>query len=176
MEVKITTLRWEGGTVPGAAFEEFFQDEYSGLVRSLYLLTADLGEAEELAEEAMARAYERWERIKDMDSPAGYVYRAAVNLNRKRIQHLAVRARRILSMAPRDRVGTDLETRMDFAAALASLPMGQREAFMLIEWLGYSAEEAGRILGVAASSARSRVHRAKTSLRERLGESGDERD
>jgi DNA-directed RNA polymerase specialized sigma24 family protein len=54
-------------------FEEFFQAEYSGLVRSLYLLTADLGEAEELAQEAMARACERWERVKHMES-AGATY------------------------------------------------------------------------------------------------------
>jgi DNA-directed RNA polymerase specialized sigma24 family protein len=46
-------------TEPTPEFEEFFRAEYPGLVRSLYLLTADLGEAEELAQEAMARVFER---------------------------------------------------------------------------------------------------------------------
>jgi len=45
--------------VQGLGFEEFFQAENQGLVRALYLLTADLGEAEELAQETMARVYER---------------------------------------------------------------------------------------------------------------------
>jgi len=45
--------------VEGLGFEEFFQAEYQGLVIALYLLTADLGEADKLAQETMARVYER---------------------------------------------------------------------------------------------------------------------
>ena len=52
------TLTCVGTSDSELGFEEFFQAEYSGLVRSLYLLTANMGEAEELALEAMARAYE----------------------------------------------------------------------------------------------------------------------
>jgi len=80
-------------------FEAFFQREYPGLVRALYLLTADLPEAEDLAQETMARVYEKWDRVGRMDSPGGYVYRVAVNLNRQRLRHLAVRARRLLATA-----------------------------------------------------------------------------
>jgi hypothetical protein len=80
-------------------FEAFFQAEYPGFVRALYLLTGDQDEAEELAQATLARVYERWERVRVMDSPAGYVYRAAVNLHRQRRRHLAVRARRLLAMA-----------------------------------------------------------------------------
>jgi RNA polymerase sigma-70 factor (ECF subfamily) len=176
VEVESATLTCVGQRQSELGFEEFFQAEYSSLVRSLYLLTADLWEAEELAQEAMARAYERWQRVKVMESAAGYVYRTAVNLNRKRLRHLAVRARGILAAASRGYQDPDRESRMDFAAALAALPVGQREGFMLVEWLGLSAEEAGRILGIAPSSVRSRVHRARTTLRERLGESAEDRE
>ncbi len=154
---------------PGSEFVDFFREEYPGLVRSLYLLTADLGEAEELAQEAMARTFERWGRVKRMESPGGYVYRTAVNLNRKRLRHLAVRARRLVALAPRRQDVQAAETRAELAAALASLPVGHREAFMLVEWLGLPAEEAGRLLGIKASSVRSRLHRARAALRERLG-------
>jgi len=65
-------------------FEEFFRAEYPGLVKAFYVLTADRAEAEELAQETMARAYERWERVGAMGSPAGYLYRIGVNLNRHR--------------------------------------------------------------------------------------------
>jgi len=174
--VESATLTCVGTSDSELGFEEFFQAEYSGLVRSLYLLTANMGEAEELAQEAMARAYERWDRVKVMGSAAGYVYRTAVNLNRKRVRHLAVRARRILALASRGREGSEVETHMDFAAALASLPAGQREAFMLVEWLGYSTEETSRILGVGASSVRSRVHRARAALRELMGEGVENRE
>jgi RNA polymerase sigma-70 factor, ECF subfamily len=174
VEVESATLTWVAKSEE-LGFEEFFRAEYSGLVRSLYLLTADLLEAEELAQEAMARVFERWDRVEVMESAAGYVYRTAVNLNRKRLRHLAVRARRILAMPSRGDEGSELETRADFASAMGSLPVGQRQAFMLTEWLGLSAEEAGQMLGVAPSSVRSRVHRAKTTLRKLLEVSVEDR-
>ena len=153
-------------------FEEFFRAEYPGLVRAFYVLTADRVEAEELAQEAMARAYERWERVGVMESPAGYLYQTGVNLNRHRLRHLAVRARRLLAMT-RDAPSEQMPgVRREIAEAIASLSRGQREAFMLVEWLGLNAEEAGRVLGVAPASVRSRVHRAKAVLRERLSDEG----
>src|SRR5215217_7710645 len=41
-------------------FSSFFRAEYVPLVRAFFLLTADRAEAEELAQAALARAYERW--------------------------------------------------------------------------------------------------------------------
>jgi RNA polymerase sigma factor (sigma-70 family) len=160
---------------PTVEFAEFFRAEYPGLVRALYLLTADLGEAEELAQEAMARAYERWHRVSLMESPGGYVYRAAVNLNRKRLRHLAVQARRLLALPRQPHSSSGPEERTELAAALAGLPVRLREAFMLIEWLGMTAEEAGRILGIAPASVRSRIHRARIILRESLLQGGEGR-
>ncbi len=65
MEVQATRLR---PVAAGLDFEEFFRAEYRGLVRALVLLTADRGEAEELTQEAMARVYERWDRVGAMES------------------------------------------------------------------------------------------------------------
>lgn len=159
---------------PRLEFEEFFRAEYPGLVRAFYVLTADQAEAEELAQEAMARAYERWERVGAMASPAGYLYRIGVNLNRQRMRHLAVRARRLLA-ATRDAPSEQVPgVRREIAEAIASLSRGQREAFMLVEWLGLNAEEAGGVLGIAPASVRSRVHRAKAVLRSRLSDEGGE--
>jgi RNA polymerase sigma-70 factor (ECF subfamily) len=110
-----------------------------------------------------------------MDSPGGYVYRAAVNLNRKRHRHLAMRARRLLAVESRGDAPQRLEVEGEVFEAIASLSRGQREAFLLVEWLGSSSEEAGSILGIAPASVRSRVHRARAVLRERLRDE-EERD
>lgn len=163
MEVQAT-----GRVAKGLDFEEFFQDEYRGLVRALYLLTADQSEAEELAQEAMARAYERWDRVRGMESPGGYVYRVGMNLNRQRVRHLAIRVRKLLTLAIHPEPEPGPETREEIAAAIASLSKGQREAFMLVEWLGLSAEEAGRLLKISPASVRSRIHRARAALRDQL--------
>ena len=53
--------------------------------------------------------------------------------------------------------------------ALRAVPQSQREALMLVDWLGYSAEEAARILRVRPSSVRGRLHRARRALRDRFG-------
>jgi RNA polymerase sigma-70 factor (ECF subfamily) len=53
--------------------------------------------------------------------------------------------------------------------ALQSLTRQQREALVLVEWLGFDSEEAASILGIRASSVRTRLHRARTALRTQLG-------
>jgi RNA polymerase sigma factor (sigma-70 family) len=166
-----------GNAAEALAFEEFFHAEYPGLVRALCLLTSDQDEAEELAQATMARVYERWDRVRVMQSPAGYVYRAAVNLHRQRLRHLAVRARRLLVMTVRAQSTQPAgpEAGLELADAIASLPPGQRQAFMLVEWLGMSSEEAARILRIAPASVRTRIHRARAALRKRLGDDGGNR-
>jgi RNA polymerase sigma factor (sigma-70 family) len=151
----------------GLEFEEFFRAEFPAIVRG-FLLAPDLQEAEELAQEAMARAYERWDRVRTMASPTGYVYRTGVNLNRRRLRHLAVRARRLIALGAGAETAVPPDTMPELGEALASLSAGQRGAFLLVEWLGMTSEEAGRILRIAPASVRSRVHRAREALRDRL--------
>lgn len=149
-------------------FVQFFRAEYPGLLRALYVLTANRYEAEELAQDAMTRAFERWGQVRSMASPGAYVYRTAVNLNRKRLRRIAVRTKRALALVFQSSFagGPEVKTELDWA--LASLPRGQREAFMLVEWVGLRPDEAARVLGIETSSVRSRIHRARATLRERL--------
>ena len=150
-------------------FEGFFHSEYPRLVKSLYLTTSDLLEAEELAQEAMARVFERWDRVRAMDAPGGYLYRTALNLNRKRLRRLAVRARRVLRPAePLDEIAA-WEAKSDLLRAIAGLPDGQRDALVLVDWLELTSEEAGTILGIRPASVRSRAHRAREALQQQLG-------
>lgn len=102
------------------------------------------------------------------------LYQTGVNLNRHRLRHLAVRARRLLAMTHDAQSEPAAGVRREIAEAIASLSRGQREALMLVEWLGLNAEEAGRALGIASASVRSRVHRAKAALRARLSDEGGE--
>ena len=143
-------------------FEAFFEREYAPLVRLAYLLSGDRAEAEEIGQEAMARVYERWDRVRDMESPGGYANRVAVNLYRRR--------RRLLRrFFPAGGTARDPENgavaRSDIASALRTLPIGERAALVLVVWMGLDASEAGTILGVQPASVRSRIHRAKERLR-----------
>ncbi len=151
-------------------FEEFFRAEYTRLFQALLLLTRDASEADDVAQEALMRAYERWDRVRRMDSPTGYVYRIALNLNRSRLRKLAVRARRAFDASPLEDVSDSVATRHAVRSALDALPIAQREALILVDWLGLGSDEAGRVLGIEASSVRGRLHRGRASLRERLGD------
>lgn len=148
------------------AFEEFFRAEYVRLFRTLVLMVGDRAEAEDLAQEAMVRVYERWDRVRGLDAPVGYLYRTAFNLNRKRARRLAVRRRKAEAPSPAPAGPAELaEDRAEVLRALTALPMAQREAVVLVEWLDLDAEEAGRWLGIDASSVRGRLHRARATLR-----------
>ena len=60
--------------------------------QAMFLMTGDRSEAEDLAQEAMARVYERWRRVRGMGRRRA-TSSTALNLNRKRLRRLAVRSR-----------------------------------------------------------------------------------
>jgi RNA polymerase sigma factor (sigma-70 family) len=149
-------------------FEEFYRTEFPRLVRSMFLLVPDADEAQELAQEAMVRVYERWDKVSMMESPGGYLYRVATNLNRRRIRSIALRARGVLTLGAALRDEEIDPGRRDLADAISSLSVRLREAFMLVDWLGMDSGEAARILRIAPASVRSRVQRARRELRAQL--------
>lgn len=161
----------EQGVENDGTFEAFFHANYVVLARALFLLTGDPAESEDLVQEAMARAYERWAEIARMASPAGYVYRTAANLHHRRALRRAVFARlsRGLVVDEGDPLLAAV-TRVDVGRALVRLPRRLREALILVDWLEMNAGEAAEILGIAATSVRSRVSRGRAALRAQLEE------
>jgi RNA polymerase sigma factor (sigma-70 family) len=151
-------------------FEEFFQTEHVRLARALYLLTGSAAEADELTQEAMVRVFERWDRVRKMDSPQGYLFRTALNLHRSRIRRLSSRARHVFTATASTDPADLVQSRDSLDRALASLPTGQREAVVLVEWLGLGQDEAAAALGIKQGSLRARLSRAKADLRRMLEE------
>jgi RNA polymerase sigma factor (sigma-70 family) len=154
-------------------FESFFREEYPGLLKTMYLASGNRAEAEELTQAAMVRAYERWDSVAAASSPSAYVYRIALNLHRSRFRHAAVVLRHRERAAPPHDPADVAIARADTLRALRALSVDDHHALLLVEWLGMSSEDAGRLLGIAASSARSRVQRARESFRRAFGERND---
>ncbi|MFC0596845.1 RNA polymerase sigma factor [Streptomyces palmae] len=70
-----------------------------------------------------------------------------------------------------------VDQRLDAAAlapalrrALADLPIGERELLLLVTWEHLTPTEAAAVVGIPAGTARSRLHRARGRLRERLAQ------
>jgi RNA polymerase sigma-70 factor (ECF subfamily) len=150
---------------PTPAFEVFFEGEKDRLLRALYLITGSAGEAEDLAQDAFTRLYERWDSVSVMDDPAGYLHRTAMNLFRNQARRTKVALRRAVGLGPEQDVFEHVEDRDVATRALASLTPRQRAALVLTEGLGYSGEEAGRLLGIKASTVWALTHQARASLR-----------
>ena len=153
---------------PEDAFEVFFRESYDGLVRALTPVAGEVVAAEELVQEAMARAYDRWERVVAMESPVGYVYATAVNLHRRCRRRAIFRPPFERHQSAAADPAEAIVLRNDLLAAVARLPAGQRDALLLVEWLGVDSVSAGRILGIEPSSVRARVHRARAALQQQI--------
>jgi RNA polymerase sigma factor (sigma-70 family) len=157
-----------------ASFEEFFAAQWDRLFRTLVLVTGSSDEGEELAQDTMVRAFERWERVRRADSPAAYLYQIAFNLQRSRLRRLRRTLRAGLEIPGRsvDPEGV-VAAREEVLALLRSVPLSQRQALVLVEWEDMSAQEAGRILGIDAASVRGRIHRARQTLQRRREATGE---
>jgi RNA polymerase sigma-70 factor, ECF subfamily len=148
-----------------STFEAFFEDEKERLLRSLSVITGSRAEGEDLAQEAFTRVFERWETVAAMEDPAGYLHRTAMNLFRNQYRRTRVALRRMVGLGPEQDVFKPVEDRDAASRALGALTSRQRAALVLTEGLGYSGEEAGRLLGIKASTVWALTHQARTALR-----------
>jgi RNA polymerase sigma-70 factor (ECF subfamily) len=155
----------EAMVIEPLAFELFFEEQKERLLRILSVITGSRAEAEDLAQEAFTRMFERWETVAAMDDPAGYLHRTAMNLFRNQYRRARVRLARTVGLGPEQDVFKPVEDRDAAARALGSLTARQRAALVLTEALGYSGEEAGRLLGIKASTVWALTHQARTALR-----------
>lgn len=155
-------------------FSEFFELEYPRLVRLLVPSTRDLATAEEAAQEAMSRVFERWPRVSRLDSPIGYAYVAAVNASRRRFRHPWIALKADLPDPGTD-PASQVADRDQLLRGLKGLSQAERDALLLVSVLGLSSEEAGQVLKIKPASVRSRVHRARTSLNESREGNDEER-
>jgi RNA polymerase sigma-70 factor (ECF subfamily) len=60
------------------------------------------------------------------------------------------------------------ETSMDMESAIARLPDGARQIFVLHDVEGYRHEEIADMLGLATGTSKSQLHRARMALRQHL--------
>jgi RNA polymerase sigma-70 factor (ECF subfamily) len=159
----------EGVLTDEASFEEFYETTFRRLFAALCLVTGNRHEAEEIAQEAFLRVFERWDRVGKLEDPTGYVFRVSMNVFRNRFRRASLGVRRALSLAPAE---TDdlaaVETRDELVRLLRELNPQQRAAVLLTSILDYSAEEAGRMLGIGPSSVRSLTTRARARMKDKV--------
>lgn len=154
-----------GGHIKADGFEAFWSRERDRLYRALALTVGDPGLAAEAVDEAMARAWERWDRIAGYEAPAGWVYRVALNWATSRRRKLMLRPTRFAHEL--DRPVPDQLPDVDLAVQLDGLPRRQRTVVVLRFYLQFTPTEVARLLDLPAGTVRSDLHRALSRLRDR---------
>ncbi len=151
---------------------ELFDREYSGLVRTAFLVCGDMGVAEEVTQEAFARAMARWRRISSYDRPGAWLRLVAVRL--------AVRARR---RQGRERLDGRLPESgaldppppdPELYEALRRLSAPQRRCVVLHHLDDMSVADVADALSMREGTVRSHLHRGRAALAEQLAERPEE--
>jgi RNA polymerase sigma-70 factor, ECF subfamily len=157
-----------------AAFEAIYR-RHVGRVHSLCRrLARDPARAEELTQEAFLKAWRRLGSCPGEEALAGWLCRLAIHLVLSDNRKATRRARREApsedgftpeGRAPRETPGLAL----DLERAVARLPPGARQVFVLHDVEGFRHEEIGKLLGLSAGTSKAQLHRARRLLKEALG-------
>jgi RNA polymerase sigma-70 factor (sigma-E family) len=145
-------------------FAAFYAGSYRRLLGQLFAVTGDLAEAENLLQEAYARAFVRWSRVGGYDRPEAWVRRVAVNLAAMSDRSLRRRARALLRLGPPPAVPDLSPEVLDLHRALRALPLGQRQVIVLHHLVGLPVDEVARELRLAPGTVKSRLARGRAAM------------
>jgi RNA polymerase sigma-70 factor (ECF subfamily) len=148
---------------------ELYDASYRRLVGQLTAVTGSREEAEDVVQEAFARALLHSRAVLAADNPEAWVRTVAVNQARSRWRRL----RRFAGLLP-DLVtdapnGPDTAAELDLLAALRTLPVGQREAIALHHLADLPVHEVAATLDVPTGTVKARLARGRAALAARLG-------
>ena len=152
------------------AFELLYRRHAGRIHATCLRLCGNAGDAEEFTQKAFVRAWESLARFRGESGFGTWLHRIAVN------EALADRRRRLRAVKlpsdgedlPGAAVHSDTGAGMDLERAIAALPDGAREVFVLYDVEGYRHEEIAQIAGIAVGTSKAQLHRARRLLRETL--------
>ncbi len=144
-------------------FEAYVVARGDALHRTAYLLTRDHGLAEDLVQTALAKAWSSWRRIEG--DPDAYVRTVLVNTFASwwRRRWNGERATEQLPEQPHR--GSDVDTRLDLAAAVAQLPRRQRAVIVLRFFDDLTEAQTAEVMGTTVGTVKSQTARALATLR-----------
>jgi len=151
-------------------FEDLVEADSPGLFGALCLIARDRFEAEDVMQEAFLKVWERWDRVRVMEDPTGYLYRTALNLYRQRLRRASLALRRAIRLAPSRDELADVESRDAVVRALEELTPRQRISVVLVDLLDHSSEEAARVMGIKPATVRVLVSQGRAVLKRNAGD------
>ncbi len=152
-----------------SAFEILYGQNVGRTYAVCLRLTGDPALAEELTQDAFVRAWEKLHSFRGDSAFSSWLHRLTLNVVyaelRRRARHEAFLAK----VPPSDGIVPGAPAaRADLEQAIARLPDGARQAFVLHDVEGYRHEEIAEVAGIAVGTSKAQLHRARKLLREEL--------
>jgi RNA polymerase sigma factor (sigma-70 family) len=152
--------------LPVATSDDFvvlFREQYPRVVRALRLAGADQWQAEDIAQEAFARTFGHWRRVRGGPNPPGYLFRTAFRL--------LYRRGLLPARDDEDRVDDRAVPPADAAAfgvdldrALRAMPPRRRACVVLCWLLETPTADAAAAMGIAEGTVRKHLEAARRDL------------
>ena len=158
-----------GGDV--RAFERLYRTHLPKVHSLVRRMTAGR-DADELTQDVFVRVWQKLSSFRGDSAFGTWLHRLAVNVVIERFRTDAVRRQRhhdgedIFAVLPAASQNRDLS--MDFETALAKLPDGAREIFVLHDVEGYKHHEIATLLEISSGTSKAQLHRARMILRRHL--------
>ena len=139
-----------------------------GRIHSLARRMAGPEVADDLTQDVFVRAWGKLGTFRGEAAFGSWLYRLAVNLilghrQRRSAERVRYDAGATLETAPAGTAEPGLA--LDFEDAIARLPDGARQVFMLHDMAGYKHEEIAMLLGIVPGTSKSQLHHARMALR-----------
>jgi len=153
------------------AFERLYRSHVAR-VHSLARRMTSAEHADELAQDVFVRVWEKIGTFRGEAAFGTWLHRLAINVILGRRTALGTQRQRFddtegaLDDVADRRAGPELG--LDFETAIARLPPGARQVFVLHDVEGFRHEEIGNMLGVAVGTSKAQLHRARMMLRRYL--------
>jgi RNA polymerase sigma-70 factor (ECF subfamily) len=172
--------RWHRGDV--SAFETLVRRHERRVFSLVYRMLGNREEAEDVAQEAFLALHRHGHRFRGEARFSTFVYRVAANAALNRRRSLGRRRAREEALTYRQDAGDDLpsaprnpedaasggEIQERVQTALLELPRDLRMAVILYDLEGQSYGEIAQTLRIPEGTVKSRIHRARTALRDHL--------
>ncbi|HLL67893.1 MAG TPA: sigma-70 family RNA polymerase sigma factor [Micromonosporaceae bacterium] len=167
----------EGNLEANEAVSLAYQAHYRRLVAALYAITGDHNDAQDLVQEAYAKALARPRQFLDVSDPAAWLCTVAMNLartrwRRRRLFDTLVRTGRVAR--PVDSMPGVAPDRVALIAALQQLTRPTRETIVLHHLADMSVHEVAETLCVPVGTVKARLSRGRAMLATLLNEHADE--
>lgn len=155
------------------AFERLYRDNINRVYAVCVRMCGDRGHAEELAQDAFVRAWERLRQFRGDSAFSTWLHRLTVNVvleaqRNERRNRARTESDDVLDAAPPIARRELHVEKMDLAVAIAALPPGARAVFALHDVEGYKHEEIAEMLDITSGGSKAQLHRARRLLREAL--------